>query len=133
MRIYLDTAPTIYLFEGTNNLKAAVQRRLEGTRDGSDTIITSELTRLECRVKPLKENNHELLALYDAYFASREVTVVLPDRRIWERATLIRTNYGFRIPDALHLACAIESKCKVFLTNDQRLQRCSEISIEVIS
>jgi predicted nucleic acid-binding protein len=133
MRIYLDSAPTIYLFEGTKDLREAVQNKLEGTKDGSDVIMTSELTRLECPVKPIVEQDKKLLALYDAFFAGKEVTVILPDRRIWEQATIIRVKYGFRVPDALHLASAIESECDIFLTNDHRLQRCCEIQVEVIS
>ena len=133
MRIYIDAAPVIYLFEGTKALKGTTQKQLEGTKNGDDVIIASELTRLECRIKPLKEGDAELLTLYDDFFASQEVTIILPNKKIWERATFIRVQYGFKFPDALHLACAIESGCDIFLTNDHNLKQCVEISVEVIS
>jgi predicted nucleic acid-binding protein len=132
MRLYLDTAPTIYLIEGTVGPRDAVRRRIQGTRGGVDLLVTSELTRLECRVHPMASSDDERLGLYDAFFASREVVVIVPDRRAWETATRIRATYGFRVPDALHLACALESACEVFVTNDARLARCREIAVDVV-
>jgi len=44
----------------------------------------------------------------------------------------MRLYYEFKTPDAIHLAAACVSKCDVFFTNDQRLDRFEEISVEVI-
>lgn len=132
-RIYLDSAPIIYLFEGAEELRDSVREHLEKLQGSDSFIVSSEIGRLECRIKPIAERDESLLELYDAFFAGREVIVVCPDQEIWERATQIRVTYGFRIPDALHLACALENECEIFLTNDHRLQRCTEIQVQVIT
>jgi hypothetical protein len=42
-------------------------------------------------------------------------------------ATELRARHGLRVPDALHLACAIVNRCDRFLTNDHRLDRIQEV------
>jgi uncharacterized protein len=49
-----------------------------------------------------------------------------------DRATDIRARYGFRTPDAIHLAAAVVSGCDVFLTNDYRLNRFPDVAMDVI-
>ena len=49
-----------------------------------------------------------------------------------ERATEIRARYGFKTPDALHLATAVEGAADVFLTGDSNLASCKEVVVEVI-
>jgi predicted nucleic acid-binding protein len=49
-----------------------------------------------------------------------------------ERATDLRASYGFKTPDALHLASAIEEKADVFITGDSKLAKCKEIRVEVV-
>ncbi len=44
----------------------------------------------------------------------------------------MRADLGFKTPDALHLAAAIEGGCDRFLTNDARLSRCTDIAVEVL-
>jgi len=49
-----------------------------------------------------------------------------------ERATLLRADYNFKTPDALHLASGIEENADVFVTGDGQLVRCKEIRVEVV-
>jgi predicted nucleic acid-binding protein len=130
MRIYLDTVAIIYLVEAIDSFAAATLKRLSGP----DTHqICSDLSRLECRVKPLRDGDKDLLADYDQYFDETTSEVLPLTRAVVDRATALRAQYGFKTPDALHLAAAIVGQCDVFLTNDQRLDRCAEIRIEVIA
>jgi predicted nucleic acid-binding protein len=50
-----------------------------------------------------------------------------------ERATNLRARYGFRTPDAIHLATGLEQKVDSFLTSDAALVRCDELRVEVLS
>jgi predicted nucleic acid-binding protein len=52
--------------------------------------------------------------------------------QLMDRATAIRAQYGFKTPDAIHLAAAVPSGCDVFLTNDHRLDRFPDITIEIV-
>ena len=129
MRVYLDTAPVIYLVEEVPNYAELVDRRVSV----ADVIqVTSDLTRMECRVKPLREGNTALLQDYDDYFAEVVEETVVLSRAVIDRATDIRARYGFRTPDAIHLAAAVVSGCAVFLTNDHRLNRFPDIAMDVI-
>ena len=47
-------------------------------------------------------------------------------------ATTLRARYGFKTPDAIHLASAIGEKADVFLTGDSSLARCTDIAVEVL-
>lgn len=96
-------------------------------------VVISELSRLECRVKPLRGGDVSLLGDFDRFFAESVAEVVPLSRDVMERATEIRAHYGFKTPDSIHLASAVQSACQVFLTNDHRLDRCAELSVEVIS
>ena len=130
MRIYLDSAPIIYLVEGVEPFATAVRKHLSSA---DIEQICSDLSRLECRVKPLHVGDTNLLADYDDYFALNVSEVVPLSRAVVDHATDLRARYGFKTPDALQLAAAIVSQCAVFLTNDHRLDRCVEIRIEVVS
>ena len=73
MRVYLDTAPIIYLVKGVPNYAELVDRRVSV----AEVIqVASDLTRMECRVKPLREGNPALLHDYDDYFAASRSTAL---------------------------------------------------------
>jgi uncharacterized protein len=129
MRIYLDAAPVIYTVEQVAPYTAAVDSRLNAS--GVVRVI-SDLTRLECRVKPLRDGDLALLQDFDDFFAATVIEIVPLSRQVLDRATEIRAKYGFKTPDAIHLAAAMVSGCDLFLTNDHRLDQYSDIAIEVI-
>lgn len=129
MRIYLDSAAVIYAVEQVKPYAELVDSRLSA---GDVVIVTSDLTRLECRVKPLREENAEILKDFDEYFEGAVEVLVGLGREVVDLATGIRAQYGFKVPDALHLAASLWSDCDVFLTNDHRLDRFREVAIDVI-
>jgi uncharacterized protein len=94
-------------------------------------LITSELTRLERRVKPLRDGDAALLQGFDDYFANSAEVAPL-SRDVIDRATEIRAQFNFKTPDSIQLAAAIVANSSVFLTNDHRLSRFTAIAIEVI-
>ena len=49
-----------------------------------------------------------------------------------ERATELRARYGFRTPDAIHVATAIEERADLLLTGDTGLARCTDVKVEVL-
>ncbi len=52
---------------------------------------------------------------------------------VWNRAIAFRSQHnGLRIPDALHLAIAIEHQCQSFWSFDQRLLAVAEKYISVL-
>jgi predicted nucleic acid-binding protein len=130
--IYADANVVIRLVEGDAPARAPIESRLLPLRDGSRFLLTSRLTRLECRVKPLREGDPALLSLYDAFFSGAEVTVVDLTVLVIEMATELRASFKVTTPDALHLASAIVAGAEAFLTGDQSLARCTQIPVEVL-
>ena len=45
---------------------------------------------------------------------------------------MLRAQYGFKTPDALHLAAAVIHGCDRFLTNDARLTVCTALPIDIL-
>lgn len=128
MRLYLDTAPVIYVVEQVPDFS---QKILHHIQKPDIELVVSDLTWMECRVKPLAENNETLLADYDKFFSQSIMEIVELSRRVLERAAHIRSQYNIKTPDAIHLGSAIISKCDIFLTNDRRLERFKDTHIAV--
>jgi predicted nucleic acid-binding protein len=132
MVIYCDSVILIYFFEGAPAFQARAAARLS-TLGSGDRIAVSDLTRLECRLKPLRLGDAATLALYDGLFARSDVIVVPITTAVFDQATLLRANWNFKLADSLHLAAAVEARCDRFLTNDTRLSAFTGIPVEVLA
>jgi hypothetical protein len=65
MRLYLDAAPVIYTVEQVQPYAATVVTRLSA----NDLIlVASDLTRMECRLKPMRDADASLLQDFDDFF-----------------------------------------------------------------
>jgi uncharacterized protein len=104
-----------------------------GLAKAGTELVVSDLTRMECRLKPLREGDDALLADYDQFFAYSVTETLALSREVIDRATEIRAEYGIKTPDAIHLAAAIVAGCDAFLTNDRRLDRFAGIPVEVVA
>ena len=132
--LYLDACCIIYLLEASSPFHTKVVQRLAAHSAAPDAeLVSSRLSRIECRTKPLRGGDAALLARYEAFFTARRFRLAELKPAIIEEATRLRAQYGFKTPDALHLATGILEKADVFLTGDQQLQRCTEIQVEVIT
>lgn len=132
--VYLDSCILIYLVEGPEALHRRVVARLLPVGGQPPNVVVSDLTRLECRVGPLKRGDRAVLAEFDQFFARSGCTLVPLTAAVMDRATELRARHGLRVPDALHLAAALVSGCDQFWTNDQRLKRVPvPIKIEVLA
>src|SRR6266508_6207621 len=81
-------------------------------------LIASDLTRMECRVKPIRDRDADLLRDFDQFFETIVSALVPLTREVIDLATEIRAESGLRTPDAIHLAAARSAACDSFLTND---------------
>ena len=96
------------------------------------SLVTSRLTRLECRSKPLRAGDHATLAQFDVFFSGVELAVAELSAAVIERATDLRAKYNLKTPDAIHYATAVETGAAMFLTGDRVFSRCSEVPVEVL-
>lgn len=132
MTIYRDSVIVIYLMDHVGPNQTRAQDRLTAMEQAGDTIAVSHVVRLECRVMPIRNSDAKSLAQFDDFFVRPYVQLVPVSPAVFDRATEIRAKHNLRLGDSLHLAAAIESGCDRFLTNDLRLNRCTDITIEVL-
>ena len=132
MLIYLDTVICIYAVEGAPSFQARAKARLATLRTAGDQPTISDLTWLECRVKPIRIGDATALTDMESFLTASDVLCVPMPRSVYERACRIRAVHNYKLADALHLATAVESGCGLFLTNDRRLGSFPDIPVEVL-
>jgi predicted nucleic acid-binding protein len=132
MLIYCDSVILIYWLNQVCPFHLRAETRMIALQSAGDRMAVSDLTRLECRVGPLKRKHPAILAIFDRFFARPDVLLVPLTAAVFDRAAQLRADLGFKTPDAVHLAAAVEAGCHLFLTNDARLSRCTDIPIEVL-
>lgn len=130
--IYLDANVVIRLVEGDAPTRAPLVARLASSLGVPGSLVTSRLSRLECRSKPLRAGDAAVLAHFDVFFAGIELVLLDVTAAVVERATELRAKYNLKTPDALHCATAAEAGVAAFLTGDRALARCSEVPVEVL-
>jgi predicted nucleic acid-binding protein len=123
-RIFLDSCMVIDLVEARLEQQTMIKGLIRGK-----WVCGSELVRMEARLKPLKENRADLLAIYDRYFDQCELVPF--DRALFDRASRLRIDHRLKTPDALHLATALIARCDQFWTNDNTLADVAKNRIEV--
>lgn len=132
MLVYLDTVICVYALEGAPSFQARARARLAALRAASDQPAVSDLTWLECRVKPIRLSDAVALADMEAFLTGSDVVRVSLPTTVYERACRTRAIHNYKLADSLHLAAAVESGCGLFLTNDYRLSRFPDIPGEVL-
>ena len=133
MLIYCDSVILIYYLDANDSFHQKADIRLTALRSAGGEIAVSDLSRLECRVKPLQLADAQRLAIFDGFFVLPDVRKVPLTTAVFDRATELRARFSFKTADAIHLAAAIEAGCGLFLTHDHRLVRCTDIQVEILS
>jgi predicted nucleic acid-binding protein len=132
MLIYCDSVILTYYFDHTGAYNVRAANRLNALAAAGDRIAISDLVRLEYRVQPLRIGDAAKLAIFDGFCTDPNVTVVSITPAVFDRATLIRATYNFKLGDSLHPAAAVEAGCDRFPTNDTRLSAFTDIPVEVL-
>ena len=115
--VYLDSCIAIYLIEEHEQYLPAIDRHLADDIE----ICISDLVVLECLVKPLRDKNEPLIAKFKNEFEGFVTLQLSSD--VYVVAAKLRAEFGIKVPDALHLACALHHGCTEFWTNDDRLNK----------
>jgi predicted nucleic acid-binding protein len=106
-RAYLDSCIVIYLIEGPDSLSRRIQSALQPTDREPPRLFFSDLTRLECRIGPLRKGDSSLLRRFDQFFASEGLQKLAIEAQVFDLATALRASHIAKTPDALHLAAAL--------------------------
>lgn len=129
--VYVDTNVLIALVE---EKRREVLSLFYGAAEGKISFVTSEISLAEVLVKPLETGRSDLVAAYSELLADGPSlsTIAISRGILWQSAEL-RSKMGGKLPDAVHVASAMEAGCDVLLSNDLRLrcpQGLARLSIE---
>ncbi len=128
-RIFLDTAPIVYLLD-PNPIWQPVVARLLNEFSPETELITSVITLLECRVKPLRDKNTDVLDRIERFWQTAFARRIQIDEAVARGAADLRARYDFlRALDSLQISCALHAGCASFVTNDKKLRQISELPI----
>ena len=130
MKIFIDTAPLIYLIEGEEDFANIVEKQLNQWITAGQNLATSTLTLLELLVAPMRQQNKRLVQKYRALLQDLLSEPLIPlSEAVSEMAANIRGVNGLKTPDSIQLATALYSGADIFYTNDKMLSKFSDIEI----
>lgn len=92
--------------------------------------VTSIITLIE--ILSVKASSAKIKGLKKLFSEIPNLAVVEVNEEIAYKTAQIRRKYGFRTPDAIQLATAVQAKAKVFITNDERLKKIKELKVKLI-
>jgi predicted nucleic acid-binding protein len=132
--IGLDSCVLIYHLEGHQQFAPVSSHVIDQIEAGRISAVISSMALLEILVGPYRREAEPLAKSY--YSLLRQ----LPNCRwvdmtyeIADRAAQIRAKYNLKVPDAIHIATAIESGATAFITNDLDLPRIDGIEVVQIA
>src|SRR5262249_14380943 len=111
-KLSMDTSPFIYLVEKHPHYEARVVAIFGQVSKGHIQVVTSTLTLTEVLTMPFIKNQLQFVREYrEMLLNTQSILSVEVDKVIAERAAELRAKYGFKTPDALHVATALETHC----------------------
>ena len=131
--LYVDTNAVIYRVEQIEPYLTAAAPLWDALDAGLRQVVTSELTLLEVLVKPLRDGNAALAALYrQVLLGTLGFTCAPVSRAVLESAAQIRAAHRLKTPDSIHAATALALGCALFVTNDPDFRKVTGLPVVVL-
>jgi hypothetical protein len=132
MRIYLDHCAYNRPFDNQNNIKNQLETSAklyiqDQIKQGKYDLVWSYMSDFENDNNPNIENKKsiQIWENISKYKCKSSENILIRGNKIIEK--------GIRANDALHIACAIESQCKYFITTDANLTNKKIEEIKIIN
>jgi len=133
-RLFLDTAPVIYLVEQNTQYLVLVRAVFQCIREGSPIAVTSPVTLAECLVHPYTRGDMQLQQNFIQLITNtNNIDFVSINQNIALQAAELRARYNLSLTDAFQVAVALATNCDAFLTNDATIERVTELQILVLN
>lgn len=129
-KVFLDTAPLIYLVEKNERYWSATQSVFGRIDAGALRAVTSAISLAECLVLPYRKGRPELVQVFTDLIVNGENTdFVSIDQEMASKAAEFRARYNLLLSDAFQAAAAFTTGCDLLLTNDADFKRISELDV----
>lgn len=130
--LYIDSNALIYAVQ-QHPVYASVLIPLWQAQQNGRRIVSSELTRMETLILPVRLQDTALIADYRRLFQQQIVELLPLSTDIVEEATRLRAVIpGLKTPDALHAATALNHGCTLFITNDTGFRRVPGLPLAIL-
>lgn len=130
---FFDSALFIYYLEEHPIFEGKVVKAIEKAIESEARFVTSVVSLAEFGVVPARNDNHLLIAKFEAFLEELDFEYLKIDSPIASQAYLLRAKYpAIKLPDALQLGAALEAGCQKFITNDHRLKQITELEIRLL-
>ena len=125
-RLLLDTNAIIYFLSGLEPYLSFLTPLFRRVLRAEAIMIISVVTESELLVRPEREGNEQAIERIEDLLSEEGFTVVDVDRRIGRQAAKLRAAHGFKLPDAIIIATALETRCDMVVGNDAAWRRLPE-------
>lgn len=133
MKVFIDTAPFIYMAEEHPVYAERTKKFIAAAFANQDSLITSIITLMEFSVKPERDHKTESIEKLRSTWNRLNVQLLNIDEPIAQQAAKLRAKYPtLKGLDALQISAALLHDCQQFLTNDIPLQKIEEIEVLLI-
>jgi len=133
MKIFIDTAPFIYLIEKHPKYSAPLKKYFTELYVDGYEIITSVITYSEYGIKPKRDHKEELIKEFEEFVGKIGIPLLNVDKNHATKAYEMRAKYKFlKGMDGIQIGTAIEESCDKFLTNDIKLGKVEELEIILV-
>ncbi|MDT0619224.1 PIN domain-containing protein [Salinisphaera sp. P385] len=131
--LFWDACAVIYFVDNIEPWASRLSARLLELDSRFSGHAVSELSLLECRIKPLREQNAAVLAAYDRFFSRKDLLQVPVNKAVILEAARVRAAYNLKTPDAFQAASALSLAGEVlFVTNDRCFDKVLGLRTEII-
>ena len=129
----LDSALFIYHFEEHPRYQVLCTEVFDAMEASAIQAVTSTVTLVEVLLQPLAKGAQELAFRYEQYLrGGPSLTLRSLDPDLAPQAAQLRAHYQLRTPDAIQIAAALAFGARLFLTNDDRVRKVTEIEVVVL-
>lgn len=129
--VALDSNVFIYNFESNPEFSNLTEKIFDSLEKGKLRAITSVISTVEALSYPSPPE--VIKGITDGFLTLVNLEVIDVNQQIAFEAARIRREYGFRLPDSIQLATALQARAKVFITNDERLKKFKELRVILIT
>lgn len=129
-KLYLDANLIIYFFEREDILRDKVGAIFDYAVINETQVSVSEIGVAECLFGAFKFQSLDLERKYRELFYEMPLIELVPvDGGRLVAAARLGAEKGLKLVDAVHFLAAVESRCDIFITNDQRFQSSHGITV----